>query len=108
MSPKKEFDKSTSDLIYLSIFLVLICLMGGIFNSAMGKNSNAAQKAVEAQGYADVTALGLDRVSCNTAQKQVAGYAFEATNAQGIRIRLTACKDQSPLQPTGGWYILTK
>jgi hypothetical protein len=109
---KKRMSNADLDLVYMAVFAVVACLLFAVFAVVYGGGNNQysqqAQSAVEAQGYQDVTPLGYDNLSCNDAQGAKAGYAFEATNANGARVILTACKRQALWSPVGGWYIVTR
>ncbi|NUM77659.1 hypothetical protein HUU40_25120 [candidate division KSB1 bacterium] len=108
----KKMDNHTQDILILSLLFILLCVGWGFFNFVAGGGNNQfsrnAQAAVEAQGYTDVVPLGMDYVNCNRQGERIAGYVFEATNANGARVQLTACKDTGLLMPFGGWYILTR
>ncbi len=108
----KKMDKEVEGILIMAFLFILLCVGFGFFNYATGGGNNQysrdAQAAVEAQGYTDVVPLGMDRVNCNRDGKIIAGYAFEATNANGVRVQLTACKERGILIPYGGWYIVTR
>jgi hypothetical protein len=93
--------------IWLFLLLWHACCLQFLPLSMAGVITNTANKH-KAQGYQDVTPLGYDNLSCNDAQGAKAGYAFEATNANGARVILTACKRQALWSPVGGWYIVTR
>lgn len=109
----KRMSKTYSDLMYATLFFILMCLLVGVFNFAFGSGDNQfsqqAQSAVEKQGYTDILPLGMDYISCaSNGEGANAGYAFEATNMNGARVWLTACKTSGFLHPFGGWYIVTR
>ena len=106
MNTKKEsFDW---DLVILVGLLVFIFVVIGFLRYVGGHGNNysdEAARAVEAQGYTDLELIGMDYLACNDSK---AGWAFNATNGNGIRVHVVACSTEGPFNILHGWYLVSK
>lgn len=94
--------------ILLVIVVLVAALLYGLLKVGGGAGGGSfvasAQRAVEAQGYTNVQYAGTDYLACG----ETAGFAFDADNANGVRVRLVACSPDGPVNYTAGWYLVAR
>ena len=91
--------------IALFISIILLCGVVSLYNASGARQDviSSARMAVEAQGYENVQYIQNDPTGCG----ENSGYIFDADNANGNRVRITACSPNGdPWR--GNWYIVTK
>ena len=94
------------------IFALLILLIGTLVYFRIKPSGGgyggdfvaSAQRAVEAQGYTNVQYTGIDSFACG----ELAGFAFDADNANHARVRLVACNPDGLVNYAKGWWIVTR
>jgi hypothetical protein len=91
--------------ILLAVLLVAAVIVFSLAKSGESVNPNGARRAVEAQGYTNVQYIGIDMQACG---QETAGYAFEADNANGLRVRVIACNPDGLMNYSRGWHIVTR
>ena len=99
-------DYKESIIFFIALCVVIVFI--GIYNVGGGRDEHieSARLAIEAQGYTNVQYSEVDFTSC---ADEHAGYAFDADNVNGVRVRLVACNpDGGTDNYRGNWYIVTK
>jgi hypothetical protein len=86
------------------IGLALLVLYSMLHSGAVPNYQLDAQRAVEAQGYTSAQYVGVDYFACG----KPSGYAFDADNSNGARVHLVACSRTGLINPTSGWYLVTR
>jgi hypothetical protein len=96
-------------IIALVIGLVGLCGLVYLTNTSGGGRTEfieSARRAVEAQGYTTVQYVDVDLTACDYDH---AGFAFDADNVNGVRIRVVACNPEGgTANYRGNWYLVTK